>query len=169
MAEDRSFSEPQSLRHVPSTSSRNVRSSDGISVTALMRRFTRRTAPYIPKVIRYNWITILVLLFFAWMTYVTITVWSTAHNTRHLAVENSHRITDIRGESLARDHAINLSRQSSCKDTYRTIQAILKASAAGRHLTPRGRQRYVSLLMLADPDKCIAQTRTKPASPTGGG
>jgi hypothetical protein len=65
-----------------------------------------------------------------------------------LARANRNRIDDIQ-----------TSRRFSCVQTYSKMLEVLKASAAGRHLTPAQTRRVDRLEGIVDPTQCERQTR----------
>lgn len=98
----------------------------------------------------------------------SIAVWSlyrsetATNNNSKLAHENKARIAEIAKESKDRDIAIQHSRLLSCKETYRTIRALLDASVGARKLTTEQRQKFKQLKNLVSDAKCAEQVKARP-------
>lgn len=108
---------------------------------------------------RKRWRALLVwCILFTLLTFVAL-VW--IHN---LADENEERLREnralvIRNTFLLKE--IQASRVFSCIQNYRTMQAILRATAVGRDLTPAQQKRLNIFLSIADPGKCPEQVRVQ--------
>lgn len=87
-------------------------------MTKMLSKVTHKVAPYIPRPIRENWITICTCLAIAWFSFVSYGLWSNSSQTHKLVVENSHRISDIQETRKEGLKALQASRVSSCKANY---------------------------------------------------
>jgi len=104
---------------------------------------------YLDRVIhkvRWRLLAVWIVLF----TATTILLLALAHIQ---STHNKERIADIQ-----------VSRISSCRQTYTKIRQLMRQSTLGRKLTTEQQQRFERLLDIIDPSQCGKQTKPKEGS-----